>query len=90
MSLASTDGFVKAVAEQDLFEAVSFNIKLKDGSTNQLLGFHTIHEERLQELSGNVLRSFSEKGFLMPIFMTLASLTNIQALVNKRNDRLDD
>ena len=82
--------FVKAVAEHSLFEQVSFNIKLKDGSTNQLLGFHTIHEERLQELSGDALRSLSEKGFLMPMFMTLASLSNIQTLVNKRNDLLDD
>ena len=82
--------FVKAVAEHELFESVSFNIRLKDGSTNQLLGFHTIHEERLQELSGKALRSLSEKGFLMPMFMTLASLSNIQGLVNKRNELLDD
>ncbi len=88
--LEHSGDFVKAVAEHNLFEQVSFNIRLKDGSTNQLLGFHTIHEERLQELSGDALRSLSEKGFLMPLFMTLASLSNIQTLVDKRNDLLDD
>lgn len=87
--LEHSANFVKAVAEHDLFEQVSFNITLKDGSTNQLLGFHTIHEERLQQLSGKALKSLSEKGFLMPIFMTLASLSNIQLLVNKRNELLD-
>lgn len=88
--LEHSSDFVKAVAEHELFESVSFNIRLKDGSTNQLLGFHTIHEERLQELSGKALRSLSEKGYLMPMFMTLASLSNIQSLVNKRNELLDD
>ncbi len=84
-----SEHFVRAVAEQDLFEQVSFNITLNDGSTNQLLGFHTIHEERLQELSGEVLKRFSEQGYLMPIFMALASLANIQALVDRKNDLLD-
>lgn len=82
--------FVEAVAEQGLFEQVSFSITLKDGSTNQLLGFHTINEEKLQELSGDVLERFGKQGYLMPIFMVLASLSNIQTLVDKKNRMLDD
>ncbi len=89
LGVQHSEEFVKAVAQHNLFEPVSFNIQLKDGSTNQLLGFHTIHEERLQELSGDVLQSLSERGFLMPLFMLLASLSNIQTLVEKKNASLD-
>jgi hypothetical protein len=88
--LEHSGDFVRALAEHELFEQVSFNITLKDGSTNQLLGFHTINEERLQELSGKALKSLSDKGFLMPVFLSLASLSHIQTLVSKRNDLLDE
>ena len=90
LGVQHSEAFIKAAAEHELFEQVSFNITLKDGSTNQLLGFHAIHEERLQELSGDALKSLSEQGFLMPLFMALASLSNIQTLVDKKNALLDD
>lgn len=87
LGVEHSEAFVKALTDLDLFEQVSFNITMKDGSTNQLLGFHTIHEEKLQDLSGDALKSLSEQGFLMPMFMALASLSNIQTLVEKKNER---
>ncbi len=82
--------FVGALQEQDLIESVNFDITLKDGSKNQLLGFYAINEEKLQQLPGSTLEAFSKAGFLMPIFMVLASMTNMRALIELRNSRLEE
>ena len=84
-----TRRFVAALAEHDLIESVTFAITLKDGSQNQLIGFSCIHEEKVQALSGTTLGDFNAKGYLMPLFMALASLANIGRLVELKNGRLD-
>lgn len=81
--------FVAALAEHDLIESVTLDITLNDGSRNQLLGFHAINEEKMQELSGDTLEEFSRNGFLMPVFMVLASMTNIRTLINLKNRALE-
>ncbi len=80
--------FVGALQEHKLIESVTFDIALDDGSRNQLLGFFAVNEEKLQELPGETLKEFSENGFLMPIFMMLASLSNLRTLVEMKNQRL--
>ena len=82
--------FVKECYERGLIEEVSFDIALKDGSRNQLLGFSTINEDRVREMSGEALEQFNQKGFLMPLFMMLASLTNVRSLVERKNRMLGD
>ena len=77
--------FVKELVEHDLLESLALDIELKDGSKNRLMGFYTINEETLAELDGEVLASLNEKGFLLPIYMALASLSNIRTLVDKKN-----
>lgn len=81
--------FVSALQEHNLIESVNFDITLNDGSKNQLLGFYAIHEERLQELPGSTLEMFNREGFLMPIFMVLASMSNMRRLIDLRNKRLE-
>lgn len=82
--------FVAALQEHELIESVNFDITLNDGSKNQLLGFYVINEEKLQQLPGSTLESFSKAGFLMPIFMMLASMTNMRTLIEFRNARLEE
>lgn len=82
--------FVAALQEHDLVESVNFDITLNDGSKNQLLGFYTINEEKLQELPGSTLESFSKAGFLMPIFMAVASMSNMRTLIDLRNIQLEE
>lgn len=80
--------FVRALEEHDLIESVTFGITLKDGSQNQLIGFSCIAEEKVDALPGTTLGDFNEKGFLMPLFMVLASMANVQRLVELKNQRL--
>ena len=80
--------FVAAIIELGLLESVSVNIELLDGSSNQLLGFYTINEDLVQQLSAENLADLNAKGFLQPLFMALASHTCIRSLVDRKNQRL--
>ena len=81
--------FVAALQQHDLLEAVTLDITLRDGSRNQLLGFHCIAEEAVPRLPAGVLDEFNKRDFLMPLFMVLASMANIQRLVELKNDTVD-
>jgi hypothetical protein len=80
--------FVQALQQHRLIESVTIDIALDDGSRNQLLGFHAIDEEKVQGLSGEVLGELSRQGFLMPLFMMLASTVNVRTLIDMKNARL--
>lgn len=79
--------FVAALRQQDLLESVTFEIELDDGSRNQLVGFLSIDEDRVQQLPAETLGDFNRKGFLMPLFMVLASLSNVRTLIRLKNER---
>ena len=80
--------FVDALTEHGLLESFTLEITLKDGSGNQLIGFYTINEEALRQLSGPALASLNEQGFLQPIFMAVASYSRIGKLVDLKNAAL--
>lgn len=82
--------FVAALEEHDLIESVTIDVTLKDESRNQLLGFYAINEDKLQELPGGVLESFNKQGFLMPIYMALASMSNMRRLIEFKNAEIGD
>jgi hypothetical protein len=80
--------FFAMLRRYDLLEPLVLEIPLEDGSAHRLVGFHVINEERLQKLDAAILRELHADGHLMPIFMALASLSNIGALVARKNRRL--
>ena len=86
--LAHNRAFIAALQEHELLEAVTMDIALKDGSRNQLLGYHCLAEEKIKELPGSVLEAFNQNGFLMPMFMALASMANVQRLVELKEQAL--
>lgn len=81
-------GFVALLHKYDLLEPFVFDIELKDGSTNRLAGFHTINEEKLQGLDGSALADLNENGFLHAVYMAVASLSNFNELIRRKNNRL--
>jgi hypothetical protein len=80
--------FVAALQELGLIEHVTFDIALANGSRNQLLGFFAIDEDKVRGLTDAQLGDLSRNGFLMPLFMMLASTANIRTLVDMKNARL--
>lgn len=84
-----SEKFVKALIENALLESFSLNVDLKDGSAHQMLGFYTINEQKLQQLSAETLSKFNEQGFLMPTYMILASHSCVRDLISIKNEALE-
>lgn len=79
--------FIEALTAHQLLEPFMLDITLADGSEGRLSGLFTIHEERLAELPGAVLERLQRDGWLLPIYMQLASLSRLQDLVDRQNRR---
>jgi hypothetical protein len=72
----------------DLITPLDFKFTLNDGSAHTLTGFLGIDEERLQRLSEDTLSSLHQKGFLLPLFMMLASQSQVSRLLALKNDKV--
>jgi hypothetical protein len=86
----SSADFFAALERYELLEPFSFDVELRDGSSHRLVGYHLIDEEKLRALEPGALNELHSAGYLMPIFMALASLSNLAALVERKNERLGD
>lgn len=82
--------FFDALAEHDLLEPFTFEVTLDDGSLHSLVGFHIIDEARLRALDADALGTLHAAGHLMPIFMALASLSQLAELARRKNRRRRD
>jgi hypothetical protein len=85
--LQATPAFVAALRAHSLLESFVLDVTDADGAMHRLAGFHTIHEERLAALDGAALAELQRAGFLQPIYMVLASLSNFRALIARRARR---
>lgn len=83
-----TGAFFAALEQHDLLEPMSFDVELIDGAKHRLVGYHVIAEERLRALDGAVLGALHRDNYLMPMFMALASLSNLGALVARKDRRV--
>lgn len=81
-------GFLAALLENELLESFALDIELNDGSQNRLIGFYTINEDRLQALSGEAIVKLHQAGYLQPIYLVLASLSNFRQLIDRKNASL--
>lgn len=87
-SKASTDLFINRIQELGLLEPFNLDIQLSDGSNNRLAGFHTINEDKLAQLDGEQLAGLNKSGLLNLIYMVIASHSNINRLILKKDKRL--
>jgi hypothetical protein len=87
--LESNPGYVAALLEHELIESFTLDVELNDGSTNRLVGFFTINEEKLAALDGAALARLHKPGYLMATYMAVASLSNLRVLIERKN-RLND
>ncbi|RDE07264.1 SapC family protein [Sphingomonas aracearum] len=77
--------FFEALARHELLEPLTLEVTLEDGATNRLVGFHIIDEDRLRALDAGVTAELHAEGHLMPIFMALASLAQLNGLIARKN-----
>lgn len=83
--LQQAGGFLAALLEHQLLESFVFDIELDDGAQCRLAGFHAINEERLAALPGSVLEQLNHAGYLQPIYMVIASMSNFRTLIERKN-----
>lgn len=82
--LEQAPAFHAALQEFNLLESFVFDVELLDGTQHRMAGCYTINEDRLRALDGRALEQLSRAGFLEPIYMVIASLSNLRALAERK------
>lgn len=77
--------FVDALLAHDLLESFVLDIELDDGAMHRLAGYYTINEDTLRGLHGAALGELHAKGYLEPVFMAVASVSNFRDLIDRMN-----
>lgn len=83
-----SEGFFEALERYGLLEPFTLEVPLSDGSKQSLVGFHIVDEEKLQALDGDALGDLHASGYLLPIFMAVASLSQFSTLVERKDAKL--
>ena len=86
VGMSTTKPFFKTLEELDLLETFVLDAQLSDGSEHRLAGFYTINEDVLAELEGPELEMLNKRGYLEAIYMVIASMTNLSALLERKNE----
>lgn len=82
---AASADFFAALDRHGLLEPFTIDITLDDGASHRLVGFHIIAEDRLRTLDATALGALHADGHLLPIFMAVASLAQLSALIARKN-----
>lgn len=81
----ASGAFFEALDRYQLLEPFALDVELNDGGKHRLVGYHLIDEAKLMTLSPGEIGELHRDGHLMPMFMALASLSNIAGLVERKN-----
>lgn len=87
-SLAIEPLLFQALEQLDLIEPLNIEFALDNGEKHRLTGNYSISSARLAQLSGDDLQRLNQSGFLPLIYAQLSSLSNIQQLVDRKNQQL--
>lgn len=80
--------FSEALTALGLIEPVALEMCFDDGTTHNLAGLYTLNEEQLNRLSAQQLTQLRQHNFLQYSYVILASVSNLQKLVNRKNTKL--
>jgi len=81
--LQATPEFVQALVDNELLESFVLDVERPDGSHGELVGYYTIHEERLAALDAGTVGLLHQADYLQPIYMAIASLSNLAKLARR-------
>ncbi len=82
-------GFIQMLRDYDLLEPFNADLKFKDNTQKTITGFYGVNIERLNELPGPALKKLSDKGYLMPCYLAVASLARLGDLIERKNSLID-
>ena len=81
--LQATTDFIQALITHELLESFVLDVERPDGTRGQLVGFYMIHEERLASLDAASISLLHQADYLLPIYMSMASLSNFTKLIKR-------
>lgn len=88
LGLSQADGFMAALEKYELLEGFTLEVQLDNGDKHQLVGLHTINEDKLKDLDSQALVELHEQGYLQSIYMVLASQSNVRKMIQEKNNRV--
>lgn len=83
----ASESFFAALQRYGLLEPFALDVELRDGSQHRMVGYHLIDEDRLRDLDPESIADLHSEGHLMPIFMALASLSNLPKMIARKSRR---
>jgi hypothetical protein len=81
-----TESFIKELSENDLLHELELKIDLSTGEKKKLTGIFTINEDKVKALADDKVLDFHKRGLFVPIYSMLGSLSQINRLVQLRNE----
>jgi len=81
--LATIPAFVAALLEHNLLESFAIDFEFPDGVKHRFAGFNTVQEDRLNQLGPEALGKLQKAGYLLPIYMVIASLSKFRDLIDR-------
>ncbi len=77
-----------AFNKYQLLEPVVLDIEFNNQQKLKINGFETINKNRLSQLNGTLLEELNKSGFLQAAYFIIASMSNIQKLIDWKNRKL--
>jgi hypothetical protein len=81
--MSALPAFIEALLAHELLEPFVLDVGAAEGEGGRLVGYYTIHEERLAALEDAALAALHRGGHLAPIYMAIASLSQFRALIER-------
>ena len=83
-----TQDFIKTLLDGDLLVSMPLNITFASGESQNVRGFYTIDEAKLDALEPEKLLNLQKKKYLASAYMIIASTGHFYSLVERKNRRL--
>ena len=87
VGLSVSKAMFAAFTAADLIEPVKLEIKFNSEEQYDLLGLHTINQQKLASLDAENLHKLHRSGFLQGAFLVASSLNNVQRLIERKGRR---
>ena len=85
--ISITETFVKAIADYDLITPAALDVAFADGEKRHFEGIYTVSDEKLRELDDEKMKELHDRGFLQASYLLLASIGQMQRLINLKDAR---
>ncbi len=80
-----TRQFLQEMQELEFIKPINIKVQYKDGSTQIIQGLHTADEDKVSRLGKEKLQDLNSRGYLVPIYATLISIYQLNALIKRNN-----